>query len=215
MPSKAYGTYKKNCKQVDKLLLAYTELRSPKRGRKHLDHLTRAAIIFLCSSWEVYIEQVTVEVSIIISKSIHGPDQLPERVRKTISNQVKKARHELEPINFASNWKDYYLRMVDTCVSGLNTPKRGQIREIFHQYIGIDGNITDQKVPMLRQVDRVVKTRGDIAHNLFAEDYVKDVMVKEYYEIISKAVTGIEIMLWDYLPEFTDGKRPWQNNYQV
>ena len=34
------------------------EVRKTGRGKKSLDHLTRAGLIFLCSSFEVYVESV-------------------------------------------------------------------------------------------------------------------------------------------------------------
>lgn len=70
MPSQAYTTFKANLKQVDKLLDAFVTMRTPTPGRKHLDHFTRSALLFLCSSWEVYIEQVANEAGGVIAKKI-------------------------------------------------------------------------------------------------------------------------------------------------
>lgn len=85
MPSKAYETYKSNLKQVDRLLIAFVEMRTPTRGRKHLDHFTRVALIFLCSSWEVYIEQVSNEAGSILAKKLDKPEELPDTVKKNLS----------------------------------------------------------------------------------------------------------------------------------
>jgi len=213
MPSKAYKNFNKNSKQVDKLLKAFTDMREPTRGRKHLDHFTRAAIIFLCSSWEVYIEQIAIESGKIISSRIEIPSNLPIIIQKTISLAVKNSRHELEPIQLAVNWKDYYNGIIDKYVSNLNTPKNAQVTELFHKYIGIDGNVLKTKVPLLTDINKIVNTRGEIAHNIFSEDYVKGELVGQYYDTIKTLTKQIDLYLWDYITEITNGKRPWQNTY--
>ena len=106
MPSKAFGVFNRNVKQVDKLIDAYNSLKTPQRGRKYLDHLTRSALVFLCSSWEVYLEQITVECCEIIARRLNSPKDLPEQVRKSISSAIKNAKHDLEPVTFAMDWKN-------------------------------------------------------------------------------------------------------------
>ena len=95
MPSKAYSNFKKNIKQVDKLLEAYEAAKEPTRGRKHLDHFTRAALIFLCSSWEVYIEEIGRESVNKVISVIDNPRNLPIIVQKTLSKKVKEKKNEL------------------------------------------------------------------------------------------------------------------------
>ena len=72
MPSKAYKTFQKNLNQVNKLIETYNhELeRNSGRGKKSLDHLTRAGLIFLCSSFEVYVESVIYETGNFITRKI-------------------------------------------------------------------------------------------------------------------------------------------------
>lgn len=38
-------------------------------------------------------------------------------------------------------------------------------------------------------------------------------LVLEYLDTINAIVVQVERALWEYLPEITDGKRPWQNTY--
>lgn len=213
MPSKAYDNFKKNSKQVDKLLKAFTDMRPPTRGRKHLDHFTRAAIVFLCSSWEVYVEQIALESGKIISSRMNTPSDLPVVIQKTISLVVKNAKHDLEPVRLAVDWKDYYHKIIEKYIANLNTPKNAQVTELFHKYIGIDGNKLKAKVPLLADINKIVTTRGDIAHNIFSEDYVKKELVEQYYDTIRNLTKQIDLYLWDYIPEITNGKRPWQNTY--
>jgi len=214
MPSIAYGNFNRNIKQVDKLLEIYEEKKSPNRGRKYLDHFTRAALIFLCSTWEVYIEQIAQEVAKIMTCKFESPDELPKEVRKTLSRVVKNSSHELEPIKIAKDWKNYYLKEVEIRTSQINTPKKQIILELFHKYLGFGGDVVHSHVPKLDEINEIVGARGAIAHNVFAEEYLSSNLVKEYYDTIVGTVKEIEIMFWDVLPEITDNKRPWQNTYK-
>lgn len=54
--------------------------------------LTRAGLIFLCSSFEVYVESITYETGNFITRKIYQPKKLPMEARKTISDAVKKKK---------------------------------------------------------------------------------------------------------------------------
>lgn len=214
MPSKAYGVFKTNVKQVDKLLEAYDLLKTPTRGRKHLDHLTRAALMFLCSSWEVYLEQIALEACDIISERCTSPTDLPEKVRKSLSQAIKNSKHDLEPVKFAMDWKAYYHEHTEKYTISLNTPKKGQVLEILEKYLGADIVRAKAEIPTLTQINDIVKLRGEIAHNVYAEEYVKKATVIAHKDTIEQLVKEVEIFLWNFIPSITNGTRPWQNTYQ-
>lgn len=211
MPSKAYSNFKKNIKQVHKLLEAYETAKEPTRGRKYLDHFTRAALIFLCSSWEVYVEEIGRESVDKVIDVIDSPQNLPLIVKKTLSKKVKEKKNELEPIIFANDWKSYYRNEINEFTKRLNTPKNQNVTEMFNKYLGMIN--VREKMRKLSDVNEIVKTRGDIAHNVFAEEYLSKNLVLEYLDTINEIVVQVELALWEYLPEITDGKRPWQNTY--
>ena len=214
MPSKAYGTFKSNMKQVNKLLDAFVKMRDPKPGRKHLDHFTRAALIFLCSAWEVYIEQIAEETGNILSEKAETPLNMPIPVQKMLASSVKSSKHDLSPVIFADNWKTYYKERITDYTNALNTPKKDKVLELLNKYIGISGERISSDVPSLNKVNKIVSVRGNIAHNIYAEEYLKRETVDGYYTTICLLVKEIELLLYSYLPEVTDGKRPWQNTYK-
>lgn len=150
MPSGAYNTFLKNYEQVNKLKTAYEEElhKNPKRGKRSLDHYTRAAIMFLCSSFEVYFEDVLKESCIILSKSCSHTNDLPKQVRKTISKHVKGSNNELEPCIFANNWKEYYINLVDSGIKALNTPKMHNIKGYVSKYLGLNDIFDDTSYPL-------------------------------------------------------------------
>lgn len=213
MPSKAYNVFLKNLQQADKLIQAFYDLRPPTRGRKSLDHFTRAAVLFLCSSWEVYIEQIAVEACTKIAQTNSLPSTLPKQIRKTLSSAVKTSKDESEPIHFATDWKEYYVKRTEAYVQRLNTPKNGQVIEIMDKYLGADIPSLKSQVPSLQDINSIVIARGEIAHNIYSDEYVKAETVVGYKETVVNLVKEIELFLWNYLPSVTDGRRPWQNTY--
>ena len=133
---------------------------------------------------------------------------------KSISSAIKNAKHDLEPVTFAMDWKKYYCNYAKKYIEKLNTPKKGQVLEIFEKYLGANIPQFKQDVPTLDKINDIVSLRGEIAHNVFAEEYLKVETVIADKDIIMKLVKEIEIFLWGYLPGITNGKRPWQNTYR-
>ena len=62
MPSKAYGKFQKNLETVQRLNITYETMKENRhsKGRGAFDHITRSAIVFLVSAFEVYCEDVLV-----------------------------------------------------------------------------------------------------------------------------------------------------------
>lgn len=214
MPSKAYRTFQKNLCQVDRLVETYDhELdRDKKRGKKSLDHLTRAGLIFLCSSFEVYVESVTRECGSFVTKKLHLPKNLPVDVKKNIADTVKKEKNELSPIAFYDDWKQYYNNMIFYETKHLNTPKVENIRKLLRGYFGIQYNEIDDTVFPFDNLDAIISARGDVAHNIFGETYLKKVTLLEYRDTIRFCVYAIDKLLYMKLPEIT-GYKPWKDTY--
>ncbi len=214
MPSKAYSTFQKNLNQVNRLIDTYDhELeRTPRRGKKSLDHLTRAGLIFLCSSFEVYVESVTRETGKIITRKISRPKALSAEAKKTISEAVKKEKNELSPILFYEDWKKYYNDLIFYETKQLNTPKVKNIRQLFKKYFGIaESKIDDESYPF-ESLDDIISERGDVAHNLYSEEYLKKAKLLEYTDTIKDCVLEIDKLLYNEIPETIKGK-PWNNTY--
>lgn len=216
MPSKSYWNYKKNVEQVERLLQAYEteKTSSPNRGRRGLDHFTRSALMFLCSSWEVYIEEVAVECACIIAVRSKSCADLPVPVKKQLSKIVKQAKNEIEVIEFASDWREYYISKVKKYTDGINTPKKDKVLELFHKYVGIEGNKILYKVRLLPSINQIVTERGEIAHKVFSNKYLKGYTIQGYVDIVNQTVLDMELMLHDIIPDLTDGRRPWRKTYK-
>lgn len=213
MPSGAYNTFLKNYEQVNKLKTAYEEElhKNPKRGKRSLDHYTRAAIMFLCSSFEVYFEDVLKESCIILSKSCSHTNDLPKQVRKTISKHVKGSNNELEPCIFANNWKEYYINLVDSGIKALNTPKMHNIKGYVSKYLGLNDIFDDTSYP-LAGIDDIITERGGIAHKLYGTMYIRESVLLEFCDTICDSAKEIDKILYRELPKIIH-KKPWNYTY--
>lgn len=216
MPSEAFKTFRSNITQVDLMLKTYDEMKTPQRGKKNLDHLTRAALLFLCSTWEVYVEQVILESGKIIAKNHLIPSKLPKDIQKELARRVKDNKNNLSPIHFADDWKNEYIESITEATSKLNTPKEAQILDLFKRYLGVNlKNLeSDNRLSSLKKVDTIIKKRGRIAHKIYSEQYLCKSEVVRYYNIINKLVIEIDEFLWDYLSSISSDKKPWRNTYK-
>lgn len=213
MPSKAYMRFQKNSVQVEKFKEAYEEAlhKDHRRGKRNLDHFTRAAIMFLCSTFEVYFEEVLKESCSIVTKSLNHPGDLPKQVKKTIAKSIKESKNELECITWADNWKEYYINLVNSEMDRLNTPKMCNITRYISKYLGLN-NIFDCNAFPFSGIDDVITERGSIAHKVYGSSYIKEVKLIEYIDTISNAVKEIELTQYKELPKIIH-KKPWNNTY--
>lgn len=203
MPSNAYGKFLKNFEQVNKMRQAYEDElhRNPRRGKRSLDHFTRAAVMFLCSSFEVYYEMVLEESCRIVARELNHPSELPKQVKKTLVNHIRTAstKNELEAIAFADNWKRYYINLVIEDMGRLNTPKMTNIKKYVSKYIGFN-DIFDISTYPFAGVDDIISERGEIAHKVFGSSYVNESILVEYSDTMKDAVKEIDTILYK---EFT------------
>lgn len=213
MPSNAYKVFQKNLEQVNRLRDTYdSELsKNSNPGRRGLDHITRAGVVFLCSSFEIYFEMVLKECCTILTDTFDTPDRLPKQVRKTMSKHVKENNNELSPVIFASDWKKYYHEILDFDIAKLNTPKIYNISGLLAKFVGINDVIDKTTYPFLG-IDDIVSERGEIAHKLYGSEYVKREKLLEYQDTIKDAVKELDLILYHELPKII-GHKPWRKTY--
>jgi hypothetical protein len=84
---------------------------------------------------------------------------------------------------------------------------------MFQDFFAIDKNRIYTEVITLPGVNDIVKTRGDIAHNVYTENYLKKETLIQYYDTINKTVKDIDLLFYNFLPHYMNGKKLWQNTY--
>jgi hypothetical protein len=164
----------------------------------------------MASAFEVYVEDVIIECCnqhIIYSKDASN---LPNMVGNTINEFVKLEGNSTPPIALCDEgWRDVYKKIAKQKTDRLNTPKKQQIIDLFSSLVGIDKKVID-KVPQINDIDSLIRFRGDIAHRVKAENYVKIDQVINNEEIVSKVVQGIDNAIIKYFRDSYPQKRlPW------
>lgn len=137
MPTKSYGKFLKNMETVTRLEETYDEIRCQRGrpGRAAYDHITRSAIIFLASAFEVYIEDVTKECCRQHISFAGEAKNLPHDVKDAINKYVKKDSNATPPIELCDiGWKDVYRGLVDKETAKFNTPKKGKLGNCLVAY---------------------------------------------------------------------------------
>lgn len=216
MPTKAYVQFLKNIDTVDRLCETYNLVKSQRatRGRAAFDHITRSAIIFLASAFEVYIEDSIKECCKHNISFAKDADKLPHDIKGSICEYVKKDGNKTSPIELCDEgWRKVYTKMADKKTEKLNTPKTRQLIEMFSSLIGISENQI-KKVDCINKLDAVISFRGEIAHRGRADAYVKIDKVKEERETIMKIVKSIDkTILWYFKTTNKNKRLPWNDTY--
>lgn len=214
MPSKAYIQFLRNIETVSRLQETYEDAKKTrnKKGRGAFDHITRSAILFLVSSFEVYCEDVIRACSELLIKNAKIADNLPNAVKNTINDYALNISN-CPPIKLCDDgWKTTYNRIVKEKTDALNTPNKANLEKLFKSLIGFTttdiNNISD-----IGKIDEIIIFRGEITHRVRAKKYVHIEKVVEYRTIIEKVVVAIDKKLYNYIKNKYH-KAPWKNTYK-
>ncbi|MGX1827308.1 HEPN domain-containing protein [Paenibacillus taichungensis] len=213
MPSYSFGDYRRRTLDVKKISRDYKTLRDifNKRGRVGLDHLSRSGILLLCGAWETYVEDIMREIATHFA-TLDKIEEMPEEVKKTIANYVKNHKEDNKVLKLADGgWKTLYLdEVVEPKISGFNTPKVRNIKELSKKLIGYEEMLDCLGSADQDLIDNFVGFRGHIAHNVRnrGEKYLSVEKLDEYIEDFQAIVTTVDNHLLNYLRIYVN-KRLW------
>ena len=223
MPSSSYAFFQKNIETVTRLQDTYSlekKVRHNRGGRGAFDHISRSAVIFLISAFEVYCESILVEASDLLIKNSKDAKNLPHEVRSTICEYVKIEGNHTSPLALCDEgWRIVYRKIVKEQTDKLNTPNTNNLTNLFSQLLGIK----DQQINKIMLdtegkniLDPIIRFRGEITHRVKANQYVHIETVEEYKETIRRIVIALEETVCDYIKEQSPSKKqPWNKTYQT
>lgn len=138
MPSNALSKFEgKMLVDVERIADSHAALNHDGGGRRGLGHITRSGVLMLCASWELYVEELAIEVANCLAQRANAPTQLPLHAQKELSRLVRDHKHDLKPLELAgSGWEQVYTSHVREVIGGLNTPKSGPIDETYKKLLG-------------------------------------------------------------------------------
>jgi RiboL-PSP-HEPN len=200
MASQARRAFDQSAKDIDLLLEVHQHLganEQSKRSRREV--LNKAAIVLITAIWEAYCEDIAAEaLNHMITKAKSATD-LPKDLKKKIASQLKNNENEIAIWELAdAGWKRVCSLRLDALTQDrnrrLNTPKSGQIDELFAMAIGLKKVSSSWKwrgmtVEQARQkLDEYVALRGEIAHRGGAAKNVQKSQVEDYFNHVKQLV---------------------------
>ncbi|MCV6576279.1 MAG: HEPN domain-containing protein [Cohaesibacter sp.] len=212
MPSKALKKFStKMLVDVERLIESHGTLSHGGKGKHGLGHITRSGIFLLCASWELYIEEVAIEIAGVLSSRATSPHKLPLGAQKELSRMVSNHKNDLKPLELAgAGWEQVYNNHVIEEVRRLNTPKSGPIDEIYKKTIGWEDPSKNWSCGT-DFINGFVKIRGDIAHKGSEADYVKIAELRDKYNAgIIKTAIEHDNAACDFVKNNSEGDRPWR-----
>lgn len=215
MPSKAYGKFQNNLTTVQRLIETYKVMKASrgKKGRGAFDHITRSAVVFLVSAFEVYCEDILCEGVTASIVSAGDAIRLPHAVKKNISAYIRNDNNHVPPMALCDEgWRDVYTRMAKEQAKYFNSPKTKNLKEIYEKHLGIPSSAIDA-LDGIDRLDDIIEFRGEIVHQVKSSAYVHIEDVWEHLQTINEIVIGIDMMVRDHIKNLYHVKVPWNDTY--
>ncbi|WP_280428558.1 HEPN domain-containing protein [Nocardia brasiliensis] len=214
MASDARRAFQKNCEDLDILLGIARE--KDVAGDPTGEVVCRAAIVSIASYWEAYCEDIASEglVHLVEYSEI---DDLPAKLRRDLATDLKTDKNDIAVRALAGDgWRAALKKRLEDYTTkrnwSFNSPKPGQVDELFDKALGIPRISASWKwnAPKSKRVNepptmtaaqarttltRYIELRGEIAHRGTARNPVTVADAEKFYEFINRLVakTGGEV----------------------
>lgn len=220
MPSNARKKFvKKLLPDVDALLETHRLVNPNGGGRRALGHITRAGTTTLCAAWELYNEEVVVEAAYLLALRSLAPSELPLQIQQKIARIVKNSKDETAPLRLVQpGWRTVYLDEVERLAQLLNTPKFGNVDELFKKCIGLHDVARDWRHNR-DELNTFVRLRGEVSHRGADAQYVPVKDLKRAKTMVKELVADTDNRISEYLRDVTAdcthehaGQLAWRRN---
>lgn len=180
-------------------------------GRRKLGHLTRSGVVMFCAAWELYIEEVLVEATEALLKDADTPDFLPNQIKGRLCQFVKNDKHAFAALNLCGlGWKQTLIDAVKADTDRLNTPKFGNIEELFKTWLALDALDANWRHTR-EQLNEFVTLRGEVSHRGADARYVRITELREYKNMIDDLVIDTDRTINDHVQQISsNGRKPWR-----
>jgi hypothetical protein len=207
MASKARKSFDANIKDIDRLLEIHTNEGGTSKGRRYnLDVLNKSAIVLITAYWEAYCEDIAAEGLKHLIQHLNSSEKLPKEIKKQIASSLKNEKNDLAIWKLSGDgWKSELNQKFQTLENErnrkLNTPKSGNIDELFLSTVGISKISKAWKYKNLsnedtrNKLDEYITLRGEIAHRGKPTTSVQKKAVMDYLDFVKKlaSTTGGEV----------------------
>ncbi len=192
------ATFVENINEVNRLVMLHEEKTGNDAGRRYgVEILNKSGVVLLTACWEAFVEDCASAAFEFVLRKTPNPGTLPKSIRQKVAQLIKADKNDIKAWELAGNgWRnvlrDYKEKLLHTYVSFFNTPKAGNVDNLFEALLGLT-RVSDkwswQKVTVQGARDRLaryVELRGSIAHRVKASQSVHKKMVNDYSDFITR-----------------------------
>jgi hypothetical protein len=209
MPSSAFNSFRYNVVDVARLIQSHAHLHNGARGKKGLGHITRSGVVMLCASWELYVEDLAIEATELVSNRAATPQALPLDVQKELARHVRESKHDLKPLDLCGyGWRKVLVDHIKTKCGNLNTPKAAPLEDLFFRSIGLVG-LSAAWTCGAQALNDFVAVRGDIAHKGRSAPYVSIDGLRGYLDLIKTLTIETDNAVRSHIIAVAGPTRPW------
>lgn len=208
--------FNKNLTDIKLLLtLNSKEIRSKHGGPQKIEILNKSAIVLATTCWEAFVEDLASNAMEFLLQHVDNPRVLPTSVLVSASNQLIKDKDERKVWGLAGDgWKDVLKAYCDSTLSCLNTPSHKNIDRLFENLFGLKKlssnwkwqGVTNHRA--LTRLDKLILTRGDIAHRLNHDHYITKQDVLDAMKLVMNISVISTNTVRDHLISAV-GSEPW------
>jgi hypothetical protein len=205
-----------NLAEVQQLLTIHTKVAGKGRGRKYdVEVLNKSAIVLVVACWEAFVEDLAESALRTLIEQAPDHKIFPADVLERVASK----HGGINAWKLAGDgWKDAMranLKEVLAKTTGtLNTPRAGQVDELFLKTIGLkaistcwkwNGRTVTQSIAAL---DQLITVRGGIAHRVKHSQPVLKRDVTSAVELISRLAAKSSNHVRDFI-HTQSGAYPW------
>ncbi|MHC9012566.1 HEPN domain-containing protein [Stenotrophomonas rhizophila] len=170
-----------NLGDVRLLMEAHGQIAGAGRGRKRdVEVLNKSAIVFLVACWEVYVEDVIESALTLLMTTAPDHTVFPDGLLTRIGNKSQGANAwRLAGDGWRVVLKENLNEVLATTIGGLNTPKSGNLDDLYRKAIGMEKLSQSwfwrgrNNAKAVADLDALISLRGDIAHRVKLETPVR------------------------------------------
>lgn len=208
--------FNRNMNDITLLLtLNSKEIRSKHGGPQKIEILNKSAVVLATTCWEAFIEDLATNAFEFMVNHADTPNLFPKSVLVSASNMLVKDKDERRVWDLAGDgWKNVLKMYCNSTVKCLNTPNHRNIDRLFETLIGLKNlsvtwkwhGVANQRA--LKRLDQLILTRGDIAHRLNHEAYIKKQDVLDVLKLVLNISVVSTNTVRTYLMKNV-GSEPW------
>lgn len=179
--------------------------------------LYRASIVYICASWESFLEAAIEDgIEFIINESSTS-SQLPQNLLIRISTRLIDTKDAREIWKISNDgWKNELKINFKLLIDKFNTARPDQVDELIYKTIGIKNISNNWKwqgqstTASKRKLNEFMDLRGNIVHRIFHDKPITDAMISGYVNFLYRISCITSNVIHEHIFQITQ-KYPWEN----